>query len=403
MDRLPIDELLDTAPGGFAVFSEVGTIITINTTLVRMLGYAAKADILGKKIESFFLVAGKIFYQTHFFPLLTLQGQADEIFFRLRTKDGSDIPVICNAVRKPARDGLAEFHCLFVAATQRSKYEQELLLARKDAQQSLAQNRELMEAKAELEENAYRLDQRLAQLKQLNGDLVQFSKIISHDLQEPIRKIAVFSDKIASGGAGTVPIKLAEQFAKIKKECQVLRQLGGNLERFISLSVQNVDAMPVDLNVVCDIAFKMAATDQPAARLIRTSAALPFIVGYERQLEMLFYNIFKNSFQFRRPDVPVEITVEHVIYQQNLYQENKSRSRYTDFVKITISDNGLGFDEMDGVTHFVIEKKVPADVFGLSFGLAFCKKVVDNHQGEISMRSTAGVGTQVIFALPLSP
>jgi sigma-B regulation protein RsbU (phosphoserine phosphatase) len=117
---------------------------------------------------------------------------------------------------------------------------------------------------------------------------------------------------------------------------------------------------------------------------------------------MLFYNIFKNSIQFRRKGVPLHIHVEHVIYQQNLYQEIKAKYRYTDFLRITICDDGGGFDQDPGINYFTIRKKSDGDSFGLSFGLAFCKKVMDNHYGEIAIQSVIGQGTSIVLALPIS-
>ena len=394
---------LDTLPGGFVAFSDTGEILNLNTTLLKLLDYPDKALLTGKSIESIFSIAGRIFCQTHFFPLLKLQGNANEIFFRLKTKEGKEVSVICNAVRKVTGDGIGVNHCLFIPATRRSEYEQELLAARKEAQESLAENRELLLAKAELEESAYHLDQRIAELKQMNADLVQFGKIISHDLQEPIRKIAVFADRLASESKAHLDTSTIEQFKKINRECLVLRQLGANLERFISLNIYSENAVAVDLEKVLEIAFKMAAADETGVELLTAFSSLPVVIGFQRQLEMLFYNIFKNSIQSRRNDAPLYIQIGQVVYQQNLYQETRGRYRYTDFLRITISDNGIGFDQKEGVNYFIIGKKNAGGSFGLSFGLAFCKKVVDNHHGGIEIRSVVGEGTTVVVSLPIAP
>jgi sigma-B regulation protein RsbU (phosphoserine phosphatase) len=401
MAEMLVDDL-DTAPGGFITFSDAGLIMSLNTTLLTLLDYPDKVVLTGKSIESLLSVAGKIFYQTHFFPLLKLQGNADEIFFRLKTREGKEIPVICNAVRKVKEDGIGIIHCLFIPATQRSKYEQELLIAKKEAQASLNQNRELLLAKAELEEKAYHLDRRLTQLKQMNDDLIQFGKIISHDLQEPIRKIAVFADKVASDSKTQLDNITLEQFRKINRECIVLRQLGANLERFISLNVHSEHAISVDLQEVFQIAFKTASAGEIGVELLLTLNSFPIIIGYQRQLEMLFFNLFKNSIQSRRNEGILSITIEPVVYLQNLYQETKDRYRYSDFLRLTITDNGVGFDQDQRINYFAIGTKHTTNSFGLGFGLAFCKKVMDNHYGEIAIKSTIGQGTVVVLALPIS-
>ena len=146
-----------------------------------------------------------------------------------------------------------------------------------------------------------------------------------------------------------------------------------------------------------------AAAGEVGVELLLAPNSLPAITGFQQQLEMLFHNLFKNSIQFRRVEVPLYIHAEHVVYQQNLYQETKNRYRYTDFLRITISDNGVGFDQNQDVNYFAIGKKNASCAFGLSFGLAFCKKVVDNHRGEIAIRATIGQGTSVVLTLPISP
>jgi sigma-B regulation protein RsbU (phosphoserine phosphatase) len=188
---------LEHAPCGFLIFSDAGVITGINETLLMLLGYTEKDELLGKNIETLFTIAGRIFYQTHFFPLLRLQGKADEIFFSLKTKNRADVPVMCNAVRKDP-GGSGATHCIFMPVTERRKYEQELLDARRHAERALEQNQDLMQAKKELEIHAIELDRHLSRLTRINDDISQFSKVISHDLQESIRKIAIFSD-IVSG------------------------------------------------------------------------------------------------------------------------------------------------------------------------------------------------------------
>jgi phosphoserine phosphatase RsbU/P len=401
MADLSIDDL-DTAPAGFLVFSDEGIICKVNASFKKLLNCTEEHQLIGQNIETIFSMAGRIFYQTHFFPLLTLQGSADEIFFRLKPTRGPLIPVVCNAVRKIDHRGVALNHCLFLPVLQRSKFEQQLIDAKKEAQESLAQNRDLLAAKAALEENAFYLDQRIGELRKMNEDLLQFGKIISHDLQEPIRKIAVFVDKVSIEGQDQLDPAIVRQFKKINKECFTLRQLAANLERFISLSNYSENAAGIDLIEVIQRSFKMVASEEPAVSLFMPPAAFPLIVGFPKQLDMLFYHIFRNAIQYRRQNNPLIITVAQVVFQKNLYQEDKNRYRYADVIRISIIDNGAGFEQKDGENYFSIRKKDAGESFGLSFGLAFCKKITYNHRGEIAIRSTLGQGTAVVIELPLS-
>src|ERR1051325_1521698 len=94
-----MDDLLNTAPCGFMTFTDEGTIRAVNATLLKLLGAAAD-ELEGQHVESILPVASRIFYQTHFFPLLKLHGEASEIYFSLRSKNGEDIPVLVNAARR---------------------------------------------------------------------------------------------------------------------------------------------------------------------------------------------------------------------------------------------------------------------------------------------------------------
>ena len=127
-----MDELLDNAPCGFLVFTDDGKIVEANATLLELLGYE-RGELLDLHIEKIFSVAGRIFYQTHFFPLLKLQGKIEELYLDLRSKTGGNIPVLINGVRRE-RGEKTFYDCIFVAMRQRNQYEDELLKAKKEAE-----------------------------------------------------------------------------------------------------------------------------------------------------------------------------------------------------------------------------------------------------------------------------
>jgi len=129
-----MDELLNTAPCGFLTFTGEGTIRAVNITLLRLLGQDEQG-LLGRHIESILPVASRIFYQTHFFPLLKLHGEAQEVYFSLRSKTGEEIPVLVNAARK-VRDKLEVYDCVIIPMRQRRRYEDEILEAKRAAEEA---------------------------------------------------------------------------------------------------------------------------------------------------------------------------------------------------------------------------------------------------------------------------
>ena len=118
-EAIAIDPLLDNAPCGFASLGDDGTLYAVNTTLLGMLGYE-REELLGRHFETILTVGAKIFFQTHFFPLLRMHGRADEIFFLLRAKNGDDIAVIVNAVRRE-RGGRWISDCVVIHVRERSR------------------------------------------------------------------------------------------------------------------------------------------------------------------------------------------------------------------------------------------------------------------------------------------
>src|SRR4051812_37272956 len=119
-----VGNLLDTAPFGFMSFKDDGKIVYVNTTLLERLGYT-RDEVTGRHVETLLAAGARIFYQTHFFPLLKLHGRAQEIYLLLREKSGNDVGMLCNAVRRE-RDGTGVTDAALMEVVERRKFEQAL-------------------------------------------------------------------------------------------------------------------------------------------------------------------------------------------------------------------------------------------------------------------------------------
>src|SRR5687768_5566637 len=117
-----VEDMLDTAPCGFISFADDGTILRVNTTLLELLDYG-RDELVGRHVEHILTTGTRIFYQTHWFPLLRLQGSAEEIFLMLRSKAGDEVGVLVNAVRRDRAP--AEYDCVIMRVRERQKYEGE--------------------------------------------------------------------------------------------------------------------------------------------------------------------------------------------------------------------------------------------------------------------------------------
>lgn len=119
-----MDDALNRLPCGFLSFADDGVIRGINDTLLELLGYE-RAELEGRHIELLLPAGGRVFYHTHLFPMLKMQGRIEEIYFLLRAKDASTIPMLVYGKRT---EGANE--CIFIHVTRREKYQSEIAQAR---------------------------------------------------------------------------------------------------------------------------------------------------------------------------------------------------------------------------------------------------------------------------------
>ncbi len=188
------DALLERAPCGLVVTTEDGTILRSNQTFSRWLGSDPTA-LLGRRFQSLLTMGGRIFHQTHWAPLMKIQGSVAEVKLDLQHADGRVITMLLNGVRHEHAGGVFYELAMF-GTVERDRYERELLSARKRAEQLLAERstaeRALQEAKAELA-LAYRDAQRRATLAE------QMVAVASHDLKNPLTAIKMATGLLARG------------------------------------------------------------------------------------------------------------------------------------------------------------------------------------------------------------
>jgi sigma-B regulation protein RsbU (phosphoserine phosphatase) len=390
-------DTIDLLPCGYVSFTDNGLIRRVNFTLSSWLGYS-KEELEGKGIERIFTLASRIFYNTHFFPLIKLQPQVSEIFLSLRDNKNGDVPVLTNAKRIPAEEG-SLIHCVFIRVEERKKYEQEILEAKREAESALKENKQLSEVTKSLEKQTLELEKHYQHQMMMNENLVQFSKIVSHDLQEPIHKIQVFSDQIANDTKSHLSPKSKTLFNKINAASTRLKTLTSGLQEYITID-DDKHLVAVDLNTTIKTAMSRAVNEMQFADFDVEVDKMPVIEGFEKQLELLFFHLIENAIQFREPSRKLTMRVAQVILTENIFRVSKDQYRYTDHVRITFQDNGKGFpDEYDEYV-FKLLKKFHSSA-GAGIGLSLVKKIVQNHSGMVRVKSTPQSGTQFELELPL--
>jgi phosphoserine phosphatase RsbU/P len=235
----------------------------------------------------------------------------------------------------------------------------------------------------------------------MNEDILQFSKIISHDLQEPIHKIQVFIDSISTDPGTTLSLKGRNMAVKIESAARRLRSLTRSLDEYLTIGSEKTHAK-VDLNSSIKDAASRAANFREFSDFDIAVDTMPVIEGYDRQLELMFFHLIDNAIQFRNPSRRLVIKINHVMLDENVFRISKDQYRYAEHLKISIDDNGVGFPDKYKDYVFQLLNKIDSSTAGAGLGLPIVKKVVQNHSGEIRLSSEPGKGTCLEILLPVN-
>ncbi|GAA5029863.1 hypothetical protein GCM10011506_18440 [Marivirga lumbricoides] len=238
------------------------------------------------------------------------------------------------------------------------------------------------------------------ELKRINAQLSAFNMVASHDLQEPLRKIQIFSSRMESINDAT-PHNISDYTFKIKNTAQRMQQLVSDLIAYSETSKPDIKFEKVNLkNIVKGVLKEMAFhIDEKKASI--TTSELPEATVIPFQIHQLFVNILSNSLKYCLPDVPPKVTIKQEdvtdIDLNKLTGYNKS-----DLISISIEDNGIGFDPIEAENIFLVFKRLHGklEFDGTGIGLAICKNIIDNHTGYIRAEGNPGSGTKITFTLP---
>ncbi|MBE1485312.1 sensor histidine kinase [Plantactinospora soyae] len=250
---------------------------------------------------------------------------------------------------------------------------------------------EVRQARERIEWVNSQLEKQAEELVRSNRDLEQFAYVASHDLQEPLRKVASFCQLLQRRYAGKLDERADQYIAFAVDGAQRMQRLINDLLAFSRIGRLTTGFTEVDLNrVMADV----AGQTEPTRRYVDgelTWSDLPVIRGEETLLTNLIANLVGNSLKFRRPDVPPKVHV--------------SARRVGDEWEISCQDNGIGIEAEFADKIFVIFQRLHAkDAYpGTGIGLAIVKKIVEYHGGRVWVDPDAPEGTLIRFTLPVPP
>ena len=247
---------------------------------------------------------------------------------------------------------------------------------------------QVREARGQVEWVNDQLKVQAEELTRSNRDLEQFAYVASHDLQEPLRKVASFCQLLQRRYSGQLDERADQYIAFAVDGAQRMQRLINDLLAFSRIGRLTAGFVDVDLDAVLAEAAAQLEAEAEGAEI--TWDDLPTVEGEEPLLTTLFVNLIGNSLKFRRPDAPAKVHV--------------SAHRLAKEWQITVKDNGIGIQPEFADKVFVIFQRLHArDAYeGTGIGLAIVKKIVEYHGGRIWLGADVTEGTEINLTLPLS-
>ena len=358
-----MDSILDEAPCGFLSFTDDGTIRAVNRTLLDLLG-RDRAAVEGAHVETLLTAGATLFYHTHLFPLLKMQGRLDEVYLSLCTDD-ADLNCLVNG-RRTERDGRTVNDLILVPFEERNQYEDEILQAKQSAEQA-------------------------------NRAKDKFLSTVSHELKTPISTIKSLSQYLAMGVRGPVSEEQLDYLTRIENAADYLSTLIGDMLDFARLEAGAVEvtlsAVPVDEALARAESLVEVRFEEEDLTYERTSCPPDLYVRADPdRLQQVLLNLLTNAIKFTPAGGTVSVSV----------------TTDAEHVRLHVRDTGVGISP-DAQEHifdpFVQAKQRPgADAEqerGVGLGLAISQDLAEAMGGSLTVDSVENEGSTFTIALPI--
>ena len=267
---------------------------------------------------------------------------------------------------------------------------------------TLVKNTEL-QLELEVKNRTQELEEVNKHLQLVNENLKQFAYVASHDLQEPLRKINIFSDILLLKNSKELnesgKLYLDKISGSAKRMSSLIRDLLA-FSRVESKAEAFVQTQLTQLLHNIKVDYELLISEKKATLTI---GSLPTIQAIPMQINQLFYNLIGNAIKFTRHDCLPEIQVSaRSVSSQELSRHLRLNPNWR-YVEIIVSDNGIGFNQQFSEQIFIIFQRLHSNekYEGTGIGLALCKRIVDNHDGEIFAESNEGKGSAFHVILPI--
>jgi phosphoserine phosphatase RsbU/P len=377
-----LEDLYENAPCGYLSLQPDGRIAKANRTFCRWTGYVPD-ELIGQRLHDFLNIAGRIFYETHFAPLLRMQGFFNEVALDLLKKDGEQLPVLVNAAERKDANGKPAFIRITVFnATDRRRYERELLNAR---DQLRAAKEALLKRVSDGEAHRMLTDAALISHRQDAELREQFIAVLGHDLRNPL----------ASLSAGTRLLQRSRQderaddiVAMMQKSIGRMASLIDNVLDFargrlgggITLELSKQPLEPALQQVIDEL-----QSTHPRATIKTEFAMTKPVTADSVRIGQLLSNLLGNALTYGTEGEPVIVS-----------------ARTDDLFELSVCNAGspIPAAAMERLFYPFARGEVRPSQQGLGLGLYIASEIAKAHGGELNVTSTSQQ-TCFILKMPL--
>jgi PAS domain S-box-containing protein len=237
------------------------------------------------------------------------------------------------------------------------------------------------------------------QLQRSNLDLELFASVAAHDLQEPLRKIQAFGDRLQTKCGDALGEQGREYLDRMLTSAQRMRALINDLLTFARLTTKAGPFEPVDLaRVAREVVSNLEARIQQTAGRVEVGP-LPTVDADPSQMRQLLQNLIGNALKFHRPGEPPVVKVEGELLPE---PASPFKGQGRSLCQIRVQDNGIGFEEkyLDRIFEVFQRLHGRHEYEGTGVGLAICRKIAERHGGSITARSAPAQGATVLVTMP---
>ena len=349
--------LLEAAPDAMVVVNQRGEIVLLNLQAEKQFGYR-RDELLGQPVTNIIpvgfaerLLADDL--RSAEDALAQQIGTGIELI--ARRKDGTDFPI-------------------------------EIMLSPLDSAEGVLVTAAIRDISVRKAAEAH-LERKVAELKRSNDELGQFAYIASHDLQEPLRMVASYTQLLSKRYTGRLDADADEFIAFAVDGASRMQRLIEDLLAFSRVASSGTELLDTSSEYALEQALQNLQWAIKDSGALVTHDPLPVVQADETQLVQLFQNLIGNAIKYRNSDIP----------RVHVSAARRGKARWT----FAVRDNGLGIDPLyfDRIFGMFQRLHKRDEYSGTGVGLAICKKIVERHGGSITVLSALGQGSTFSFSL----